>query len=183
MNIKPQQEILIAGSGGQGVLSAGKILAQAAVEQGKFVTYYPSYGAEIRGGTANCTIIISDKEIASPVCANPQTMLVFNAPSYRKFAGRIANTGLLLINSSLCAEPVPPANSGIKLVNVPASELAQELGDVRSTNIIMLGVYAQLTGLVTRDSLTSAIRLFFGNKKDIVELNLKALEKGFGLKI
>ncbi|MBU2568030.1 MAG: 2-oxoacid:acceptor oxidoreductase family protein, partial [Elusimicrobia bacterium] len=101
MTSQIQDEIFVAGAGGQGVLAFGKLLVQSAVEEEKFVTYYPSYGAEIRGGTANCAVIISDREIGSPVVSLYKTMIIMNAPSYAKFLSRLAPDGMLIVNSSL----------------------------------------------------------------------------------
>jgi len=182
--MKNKEEILIAGSGGQGVLSAGKILAQSAVEQDKCVTYYPSYGAEIRGGTANCAVIISDREIASPIISLPTVLLIFNMPSYRKFGNNIAKNGLIILNSSLCnIDEVKPVKTDCSIIRIPATTIAQGIGDVRCANLVMLGSVIKITGILEKESIEKSIEIFFKAKKDLIKLNLEALHKGIDYKI
>jgi 2-oxoglutarate ferredoxin oxidoreductase subunit gamma len=173
------EEIFIAGAGGQGVLQLGKILAQAAVDEGWNATYYPAYGAEIRGGTANCSVIISDREIASPVVTAPNNMIMMNSPSLAKFAGRLARGGLLLVNSSLAGE-TGAAGKGGKLVKIRATELAQACGDIRCANVVLLGRFIGEKKLLPESAVAAVIKSVFARKPEVIEMNLKALKKGMG---
>lgn len=139
------EEVIIAGFGGQGVILAGKLLAQTAMKAGKEVTYMPSYGAEVRGGTANCMVVIADKPIACPVIGNPGSLIVMNKASLNKFAPRLKNGGLLIMNSSLI-DGEPQLDGSITVVAVPADELAIELGNKKAANMVALGAYLQQRG-------------------------------------
>src|SRR5512135_1680710 len=150
------QDVMIAGFGGQGVLVAGKLLAYAGMLEGKHVTWFPSYGAEIRGGTANCTVIISGTEIGSPVVKNPSTMLIFNEASFQKFETRIMHGGLIFLNTSLVK--APSKRSDITHVEIPANDIAEELGDIRISNMVMLGAFLKKTGVVALDSVLVALK-------------------------
>ncbi len=172
-----QKEIIIAGFGGQGVLLAGKILAQAAVFEGKNATYFPSYGAEMRGGTANCTVIVSDERIDSPVVARPGAVAVFNNPSLERFEEAVAPDGLLLVNSSMIERKTNRPD--LKTFYIPATEIARELGDERVFNMIFLGGYAQASEAVSMESLKKALARFFGEKRaKALEINALAFEAG-----
>src|SRR5512146_1905040 len=130
------QDVIIAGFGGQGVLMAGKLLASAGMLEGKHVTWFPSYGAEIRGGTANCTVIISASEIGSPVVQHPAAMLIFNEASFVKFEKRIKEGGHLFLNSSLVQ--TPSNRHDIIRIEIRANDIAEDLGDSRIANMVML---------------------------------------------
>lgn len=170
-------ELIIAGFGGQGVLLAGKILSQAALIEGKHVTYFPSYGAEIRGGTANCTVIVSDERIDSPVTSEPGAVIAFNNPSVERFEASLVPDGLLLMNGSMVDRV--PDRSDLQTFYIPAGEIARELGDERVLNVIMLGAYAGRSGVVSLDALESALRKFLAGKRAAVfEINQKALLAG-----
>ena len=177
-NVSVSEDIFIAGAGGQGILLLGKIIAQSAVEEDKFVTYYPTYGAEIRGGTANCSVRISDAEISSPVVTKPTTLIIMNQQSLEKFIGKVQKNSYLVLNSSL----VNPADvktslqdkNNQKVILIPASEIAQKLGDARCANIVMLGAYVKLKKIISPESAVSAIKKAFENKPELIELNLKA---------
>lgn len=132
-----QHDVILAGFGGQGVLFAGQLLAYAALEQGLEVTWIPSYGPEMRGGTANCTVVISDEEIGSPMVRSPQAAVVFNGPSLEKYARVVQRGGVLVINASLAQGTV--ARSDLRVVRVPGSAVAEELGEPRLCNMVMLG--------------------------------------------
>src|SRR5512138_2052128 len=123
------QDVMIAGFGGQGVLLAGKLLASAGMHEGKRVTWFPSYGAEIRGGTANCTVIISDREIGSPVVDRPSAMLILNEASFTKFEKRICTGGQLFLNTSLVR--LSSTRGDISRIEIRANDIAEELGDIR----------------------------------------------------
>ncbi|OIO76445.1 MAG: hypothetical protein AUJ85_00365 [Elusimicrobia bacterium CG1_02_37_114] len=174
-NVSVSEDIFIAGAGGQGILLLGKIIAQSAVEEDKFVTYYPTYGAEIRGGTANCSVRISDAEINSPVVTRPTTFIIMNQQSLTKFIGKVQKDSYLILNS-LGTEVIKevPANH---CISIPASEIAQKLGDVRCANIVMLGAYVKLKKIISPESAVGAIKKAFENKPELIELNLKAFRE------
>jgi len=150
------QDVMIAGFGGQGVLLAGKLLAYAGMLEGKHVTWFPSYGAEIRGGTANCTVIISTGEIGSPVVHHPSALLVFNEASFKKFETRIRPGGHLFLNTSLVQ--APSNRSDITRIEVRANDIAEELGDLRISNMVMVGAFIKKTGVVALDSVLAALK-------------------------
>jgi 2-oxoglutarate ferredoxin oxidoreductase subunit gamma len=166
-----------AGSGGQGVLSMGYILAFAAMKDMKNVTYLPSYGAEVRGGTANCTVCISDEEIASPVASAPDFAVVLNKPSMIKFQRMIKKDGIMLVNSSLVDAKADRAD--IDVVYIPANKLALELGNERAVNMIMMGAFAAKTGVTSIDSLIGGMSEVLKSKNaGLVDLNKRGLERG-----
>lgn len=156
-------EIICAGFGGQGVLTAGMMLIDAGMEQGKNVLFYPSYGSEMRGGTANCSVKISDRRIASPVCKNLDILFTLNAPAIDKFESRVKPGGLLLVNSSI----VPgdrEYRDDIRVIKVPATDIAHELENPRGVNIVMLGAMAAVSDLFTPEYLEAAIDKYFAKK-------------------
>ncbi|MGD9157388.1 MAG: 2-oxoacid:acceptor oxidoreductase family protein [Desulfobacteraceae bacterium] len=166
-----------AGSGGQGVLSMGYILAFAAMRDKMNVTYLPSYGAEVRGGTANCTVCVSDEEIASPVASSPDYAVVLNKPSMVKYQKLIKKGGIMLINSSLVNGE--PDRDDIEVVKIPANKIALELGNERAVNMIMLGAFAAKTGVTSLESLIGGMSEVLKSKKaGLVELNRAGMEKG-----
>jgi 2-oxoglutarate ferredoxin oxidoreductase subunit gamma len=136
------EEVIIAGFGGQGTMLAGKLLGQTAMRSGKEVTYMPSYGAEVRGGTANCMVIIAESEIACPVVGRPDSLIVMNKASLTKFGPRLKTGGLLVMNSSLI-DVEPQLDETIEVVKVPADEIAVELGNQKAANMVALGAYLQ----------------------------------------
>jgi len=136
------EEIIIAGFGGQGIILAGRLLAQTAMNIGYEVTFMPSYGAEVRGGTANCMVIIAEKEIACPVVGRPDSLIVMNKASLEKFAPRLKSGGLLIMNSSLI-DSQPQMDDSIEIIAVPADELAVQLGNQKAANMVALGAYLQ----------------------------------------
>jgi 2-oxoglutarate ferredoxin oxidoreductase subunit gamma len=171
------QDVIIAGFGGQGVLVAGKLLAHAGMLEGKHVTWFPSYGAEIRGGTANCTVIISSSDIGSPVVRNPSTMMIFNEASFEKFETRIKNGGSLFLNTSLVL--APSRRSDITLIEILANDIAEELGDIRIANMVMLGAFLKMTGVVALDSVLTALKLVLPARRHfLIPLNEIALKRG-----
>ena len=176
------EEIIIAGSGGQGIMFFGNILCNAAVLQDKYTTFFPSYGAEIRGGTANCSVIISDDEIGSPVISNPSILIIMNEPSYRKFEPSVKKNGLVFVNSSLMKSIPSPSMSG--RICVPATELALQIGDVRTANMVMLGKFIVETTtkkIFSADTITDSIKNVLKNKKKLLDINLTALKRGMKL--
>jgi len=170
---------IFAGFGGQGVLSMGLNLAQAAMLEGKSVTYLPSYGAEVRGGTANCTIAISDEEIASPVASSPEFVVAMNQPSLVRFQNQIQSGGLFFINSSLVKAET--SRGDIDIVSVPASSIAEGLGSPKSANMVMLGAFIKQSNLVSLSSLIEGLEDAFKGKQKLVAVNEKALTAGYDL--
>jgi len=172
-----RQEVIIAGFGGQGVIKAGVLLATGAMKDGKHCTHFPSYGAEMRGGTANCSVIISTSEIASPIIAEPDTVIVMNEPSLDKFELRLKKGGLLIYNSSLIHKI--PRRTDIDILAVPANEIAEELGTVKCANMAVIGAYISKTKAVTLESVKSSLSVVFPKlKEDLIALNKNALDKG-----
>ena len=172
------EEIIIAGFGGQGIIMTGKLLAQAAMKAGKEVTYIPSYGAEVRGGTANCMVIIADQPIACPVVGRADSLIVMNRASFIKFAPRLKNGGLLVLNSSLI-DSWPGINPTIDIIAVPADQLAGELGNPRVANLVALGAYLQRRGILTAETAVAALPDVFAERHHkILPLNAKALHRG-----
>ena len=170
---------IFAGFGGQGVLSMGLNLTQAAMLEGKDVTYLPSYGAEVRGGTANCTVAISDEEIASPVASSPDFVVAMNQPSLVRFQNQIQSGGLFFINSSLIEAEI--SRGDIDIVEVPASSIAEKLGSPKSANMVMLGVFTKKSNLVSLSSVIEALRNTLKNKQKLIAINKKALMAGYDL--
>ena len=170
---------VIAGFGGQGILSMGLNLAQAAMLEGKHVTYLPSYGVEVRGGTANCTVAISDEEIASPVASSPEFVITMNLPSLVRFQNHVQSGGLLFINSSLVEAEI--SRGDIDIVEVPANSIAEELGSPRSANMVMLGAFTKKANLVSLSSVIEGLRNALKNKQKLIAINKKALMAGYDL--
>ena len=172
-----QHEFIISGFGGQGVLFTGKVLAYSGLEKGLEVTWIPSYGPEMRGGTANCTVVISDEEIGSPLVSKPGAALVMNQPSLDKYEPMVKAGGVLVINTSLTNRPAK--RTDISVVSLPATALAEELGDKRLTNLVMLGALAVKTDFVSLEMIESGLRKALeGGRVNMLEINLKALHKG-----
>ena len=168
-------KMFFAGSGGQGTLALGQMLAKAAMEEGKEVTWLPSYGPEMRGGTANCTVVVSDNPIACPLINEADVLVVMNLPSLIKFEPMVVPEGLLLINSSLVPEKA--SRSDIRAIEVPADEKARELGNAKAANIVMLGAILKETGVVQPDSIRHQMeKMFSGRKAKYLPLNLAALD-------
>ena len=170
---------IIAGFGGQGVLSMGLNLAQAAMLEGKNVTYLPSYGAEVRGGTANCTVAISDDEIASPVASSPDFVVAMNRPSAVRFQNQIQSGGLFFINSSLVEAGI--SRGDIDVISVPANSIAEELGSPKAANMVMLGAFTKKTSMVSLSSVIEGLRYTLGKKQKLLSVNEKALRAGYNL--
>jgi len=172
-----EMKIIIGGFGGQGVVLAGTVLAKAAMSEDKHVTQMVSYGAEMRGGTANSTVVISDAEIASPVIERPDAAILLNQPSLDKFEERIVSGGLAIINSSLVSREVQRRD--LEVVKIAATEIANRLGNVRVANIVALGAFIEKTNLLKTQSIERSIEELFSEKKaGLVEINKKALAEG-----
>jgi 2-oxoglutarate ferredoxin oxidoreductase subunit gamma len=171
------ERIIIAGSGGQGIMLLGKVIAGAAMRENKFVTYLPSYGPEVRGGTAHCTVVFSDVEISSPYVQKADTLIVMNAPSFLRFKERVAAKGLLLVNSSL-AKPV-----GGHCLAFPFTDLAWQLGNIKVANMVALGCLLGHKPILSRKSIITTIEAMApSQKKALIEINVSALKKGMQLR-
>jgi len=168
---------VFAGFGGQGVLLMGYVLAYSAMLEGKHVTYLPSYGAEVRGGTANCVVSVSDEEIASPVASSPDVAVIMNNPSLEKFQNQIQSGGIIYVNSDLIN--FRPLRGDIILYEVPANTLALEMGNDRAANMVMLGAYLRHTPLVELKTAQEVVGRVFADKTGLVELNREALKAGY----
>jgi len=168
---------VLAGFGGQGVMLMGQILAQAGMQEGKNVTWFPSYGPEMRGGTANCTVVISDEPVASPIVDTPDVVVAMNIPSLLKFEPRLKRSGFLFLNSSVIDRKA--TRSDIRVVEVPANEIADKIGNLRVANMVMLGAIIAVTNCVRKDSIVSALQYKLGEKgSSLLELNIEAIEAG-----
>jgi 2-oxoglutarate ferredoxin oxidoreductase subunit gamma len=174
-----ETDVVIAGFGGQGVLLMGKMLAYAGMHEGKEVSYLPSYGPEMRGGTANCTVVISDRPVGSPVVARPRAVLAMNLPSLDKFETQVRPGGVLVVNTSLVNRQ--PERQDVTVVAVPASDIAIALESPRSANMVALGAYLGVTRALPVEAVAEAIREAFARKPDAVEVNLRALEQGYAI--
>jgi len=174
-----QTEIIIAGFGGQGVLFAGQLLSYAAMDSGREVTWIPSYGPEMRGGTANCTVVISDEEIGSPYVRNPQAVVAMNLPSLDKYELLVKPGGLLVVNSSLISRAV--SRSDIRTVLIPASGIAETLGDKRMTNMVMLGGLVANLGVLPPAAIEKAFADHAPAKlQRLLAKNVQAMRQGAG---
>jgi 2-oxoglutarate ferredoxin oxidoreductase subunit gamma len=172
-----QIEIVIAGFGGQGVLFAGQVLTYAAMDAGKVVTWIPSYGPEMRGGTANCTVIIADEEIGSPFVQYPQAVIALNLPSFDKYEPLVAPGGFLVVNGSLVNRQVTRAD--ISSVILPANEIAESLGDKRMTNIVMVGALLAQMPVLTLEAVEKSLEDHLPERhKKLLPLNFKAIRAG-----
>jgi 2-oxoglutarate ferredoxin oxidoreductase subunit gamma len=172
------QSVVVSGFGGQGALFAGQLLTYAAMDSGYHVTWIPSYGPEMRGGVARCTVIISDMEIGSPIVRNPDVAVVFNNPSMEKFHQELKAGGVLIVNSSMVN--VSAERDDIRVVAVPGNAIARELGDVRMTNMVLLGAMLAVNPIVERAELERALREHLPeSKKHLVSPNIEAVRRGY----
>lgn len=170
--------ILVAGSGGQGILFAGKLVAQAAMEGARNVTWFPSYGAEVRGGTANCTVVISDGLIGSPVVSSPDVLAVMNEASLERFSGKVRKKGLVILNSSTVLSR--PERNDLRVLEVPAGEIAFSIGAPLSANMVICGALARAASICELPVLKHALKMLVASgKPGILEVNTKALERGW----
>lgn len=172
------QEIIISGFGGQGIVSSGIILGYAGLVENKNVTFFPSYGAEMRGGTANCSVVISTDPVASPIVANPDVVIIMNEPSLARFEPALKPGGLLFYNKTLIKSQ--PKRTDITIIPIEANAIAEEIGQGRIANMVMLGALIKKTGLLKIETLKKAQRDRFGKAtKEQLALNDKALERGY----
>ena len=173
------EAIISAGFGGQGVILLGKVLANAGMEQGFHVTWLPSYGAEVRGGTAYSMTKISSEAVATPVVASATGAIIMNEPSLSKFESRIVPGGLLILNTSLASHEVK--RKDLDVIAVPLTEEAIKLGNVRVANMIAASIYATKKGIITKETLVNTIKKMAGGRKELIDINIKAVEKGESL--
>jgi 2-oxoglutarate ferredoxin oxidoreductase subunit gamma len=171
-----QNDVIMAGFGGQGILLIGKMLAYAGMHEGKEVSWLPSYGPEMRGGTANCTVVISDRPVGSPVIRSPRAVVAMNLPSLDKFEPDVRPGGLLLINSSLINRKT--TRDDVTVIEVPANEIANELGNRRGANMVALGAYLGATDAVSLDGVIEVVRETFAAKPGVIDVNITALRRG-----
>lgn len=173
------EHIVIAGAGGQGVMLLGKILAEALMREGRFVICLPSYGAEVRGGTAHCMVVVSDKDIGSPYIEEIDSLIVMNEPSLERFRPRLKKEGLLIINSSLVSEY---RDSALRVFQYPFTDIALGLGNVKVANMAALGCFISKSNMLKLETVSEVIfSIAPEDKKNLVEVNKKALKKGWEL--
>ena len=171
------ERIIISGFGGQGVMLMGRLLAYAGMIEGKKVAWMPSYGPEMRGGTANCTVLISTEEIGSPIVSHPKVLIAMNQPSLDKFEQNVNDDGLIIINASLIGRKLKRTN--IAEIRIPADDIAYKLGNSRVANMVVLGAYVEKSGVVKLESIFKALeKVLTGKNPKIIELNKVALRQG-----
>lgn len=172
-----KKQITVSGFGGQGVLSIGKSLVEAGMDEGLEVTWAPSYGPEMRGGTANCSVVISDKPIGSPVFTHPTELIAMNLPALEKFEPKVVEGGLIIVNSSVVEQKVE--RTDVKAYYVPCIDIATELGNTKVANMVMFGAYIKATGALKVETVQAMIKnMFTGRKAKLVPMNMEALQKG-----
>ena len=171
-----QSEIMFAGFGGQGILLIGKVLAHAAMEEGYEVAWIPSYGPEMRGGTAYCMVIMGDRPIGSPIIKNPMHLVAMNRPSLEKFAPAVKPGGVIFINSSIIS--IDSGRDDVDVVSVPIIDIAKELGNVKAANIVALAAFVTRSKVIDFALLQAAVKAKFAQKEKLIPLNMRALEEG-----
>ena len=172
--------IVFAGFGGQGIMFMGKLLAQAGMMSGKHVTWMPSYGAEVRGGTAYSMTKISDREIASPIVTNPDILVVMNKPSLLKYEKKLKRGGILISNRSLIG--APPKRRNVITIDIPMTDMASKLGNTRCANMIAVGAMLKKSKMLSLKNVISALKFMLSGKEDLFLMNKKAIEKGYSYK-
>jgi len=172
-----EKGVVISGFGGQGVMLAGELLAEAGKEEGKYVTFLPSYGPEMRGGTANCHVIVSDTTIASPIIGYPKVVIVLNLPSLDKYEPLMKKDGIIIINKTLVPREVK--RSDVRVLQIDAQHVAEDLGNKKVVNMLLLGAYVEIEKPVKIETLKNALKSYLtGRKAELIEVNERALEKG-----
>jgi 2-oxoglutarate ferredoxin oxidoreductase subunit gamma len=174
------EETIFSGFGGQGALFAGQLLAYTGIAEELYVTWIPSYGPEMRGGTAHCIVIVSDEEIGAPIIKNPTAAVVLNLPSMEKYEPLVKPDGLLVVNSSLIE--MQSERDDIDVLYVPASDIATELGNPRMANVVLLGAFIEKTGLVSLETVEEQLTAHLSERqRKWLEPNKEALHKGAAL--
>ncbi len=172
-----ERNIMMAGFGGQGVMTMGKLLAEATCDATDLnVSFFPSYGAAMRGGTANCFVVISDDEIGAPVCYNVEDLIVMNGPSLHAFLPNVKPGGNLFINSTIVTDPID--RDDVNVISAPVTQMALDMGNDRALNVIMLGVYVGYTDAVPEEVIIKGIEHKFENKPKLIPPNVDAFKKG-----
>ncbi len=172
-----RERIICAGSGGQGVMAMGKVLAIAALREGRHVTWLPSYGAEVRGGTAHCMVVLSDEPVDSPCIEKADTLIIMNAPSLKKFKNAIRSKGLLLVNATLA--DCKATSRRLRVVRAPLTEMAIKMGFDKVANTIAVGAYLGLKKIISLSSMERSIEEVLQDKPKLIAINKRALEEGF----
>ena len=172
-------DVIMAGFGGQGILMIGNLLSLAAMEEGRNVTYFPAYGVEMRGGTANCTVVISDEEIGSPVVGHPETCVIMNSPSLDRYLPLIRKRGTLIINGSL-VDPAKVTRTDLEVRTIPANDIARKsIGSQQLASMVALGAYVAVTGVVRMQTLFDCLPKVVSKKFErFIPLNINALKEG-----
>ncbi len=182
-----EQGVIVAGSGGQGVLLLGRLIAYTGMLSDKNVTWFPSYGAEMRGGTANCTVVISDETVGSPIVENPDHLIVMNCPSLKRFIGRLRERGTLIYDSSLINEETCLNGdlADLKVFDaygVPASDEASRLGSIKFANMVLFGAFLRASGLADITTAEEALHEILPRRHHrLIETNIKAIGRGFSI--
>lgn len=174
-----EQQVIIAGFGGQGVMLIGKILAYAGMKEHKEVSWLPSYGPEMRGGTSNCTVVVSEEPVGSPLVYRPLAVIAMNEPSLAKFEASVKPGGLLIVNTCLVRREA--SRRDIRVLRVPANDMAVAAGNVRAANMVVLGAYVAATGAVALGTTETVVREMLSSKPQIIQPNLEALRHGHEL--
>lgn len=169
--------LIIAGFGGQGVLSLGKLICYSADSIDKKATFFPSYGGEQRGGTCNCTVVVSDTDISTPIVKNADYIIIMNGPSLDKFKNNVKPGGVLFINESLVKDEIE--RNDINIIKVKADEIANNFNNPLASNMVILGAFIKETNFVKLDKVEEVIENIMANKKQYLDSNLKALRKGY----
>lgn len=175
-------KVVLAGFGGQGVMFIGKVLAYAGMQDDYNVCWIPSYGPEMRGGTANCSVIISDNEIHSPVIETADFGITLNQQSFEKFVAKVKNNGVMVVNSSI-VDVNNVENSSVEIIAVPAGQLANDLGQPKLANMVCLGAMLKKAKLINLNNVEKAMKKLVGKRPEIFELNMKAIKLGLEYKI
>ncbi len=171
-----QREVKFAGFGGQGILTAGKFLAEAGMAESKEVAWVPSYGPEMRGGTAYCTVVVADRPIGSPIVNSPFDLVAMNRPSLEKFEPTLKASGFVIVNSSLI--PVRVQRDDLVEILVPCNDEANNMGNPRGANMIALGAYVACAGVVSIDSVLAQVHHTFAKKQKFIEPNIQCIKRG-----
>ena len=171
-----EQRVIMAGFGGQGIMSMGQLLAYAGMLENKKVSWLPSYGPEQRGGTANCHVVVTDADPGSPYVTEPTSVIAMNQPSMEKFGKRLNKGGILFINSSLFdADEELYQSKGIELIRIKANDVANAMENLRIANMVMLGAFIRKTGIVDMKSAEEALKKVMKGKEKYIPLNIKAM--------
>jgi len=172
-----ESKMIFSGFGGQGVLLAGQLIAEAGMHKGKNVTWMPSYGPAMRGGAANCSVVVSDDVIGTPIILDPDVLVAMNIPSLELFKDRVVSGGCIIYNSSLISEP--PTRTDVTIIPLPCNDIAAELNAPKTVNMPIIGAVMEVTKLFTKDEIKEAMVHKFGEKKmHLIDVNLEAITRG-----